>query len=69
MTPSFIAETPFKRFKRVFIKVPIQVLKQGRRNRGGQGDLAPPLPNIFQQSESALFQQSCKHFLFSLTQS
>ena len=33
---------------------------QGRRNRGGQGGLG--LPNIFQQSESALFQQSCKHF-------
>ena len=40
---------------------------QGRRNRGGQGGLG--LPNIFQQSESALFQQSYKHFLFSLAQS
>ena len=29
----------------------------------------PPPSNIFQQSESALFQQLCKHFLFSLTQS
>ena len=37
---------------------------------GGPSPLTPPPPpNIFQQSERALFQQSCKHFLFSLTQS
>ena len=34
---------------------------------GGAGGLGPP--NIFEQKESALFQQSRKHFLFSLTQS
>ena len=34
---------------------------------GARGALAPA--NIFQQSESALFQQSCKHFLFNLAQS
>ena len=36
--------------------------------QGGPWGPCPPPPNIFQQSESALFQQSCKHFLFSLTQ-
>ena len=40
--------------------------KQGRQNRGHQGGLAPPPPpNIFQQSESGLFQKSRKHFLLA----
>ena len=48
-----------------------KVCDQGRRNRRGRrsGGPCPPPPNVFQQSESGLFQQSCKHFLFSLTQS
>ena len=45
-----------------------QVIIQGCRNREEGGGRGPCPRNIFQPSESALFQQSCIHYLFSLTQ-